>query len=723
MDKFEKYASGLVEQMTLDEKVSQMLHNSPAIDRLGIPAYNWWNEGLHGVARAGTATVFPQAIALAASFDEELVGRIASAVSDEARACFNMHRKYSDCGIYKGLTLWSPNVNIFRDPRWGRGHETYGEDPYLASRLGTAYVKGLQDRQKDGSLKTAACAKHFAVHSGPEELRHGFDAVVSKQDMAETYLPAFRALVTEAGVEAVMGAYNSVNGEPCCGNPYLLGEILRKRWRFGGHVVSDCWAVKDFHENHKVTGNAAESAALAVKSGCDLNCGSAFVYLPAAVREGLISEDEIDRAVIRLLAARARLGIIGDFVADRYDRIPYEENDSPKMRSLNLEAAKRCFVLLKNNGVLPLDRTMLKTIGVIGPNADSRIALTGNYCGTSSQYITVLDGIREYLGESVRVMYSEGCHLYKDRIEELAEPNDRSSEVRAICECSDVIIAVLGLDSTIEGEQGDTGNSYASGDKSNLDLPGLQGDILRIACESGKPVILLLLSGSALSVGYADENAAAVIQGWYPGAMGGRAAAELLFGEYSPSGKLPVTFYRTTDELPDFTDYSMKNRTYRYMKNEPLYPFGYGLSYTSFDITGVKASCDKITSSGAALETDVENIGRHQGICTVEVYVGLEKEGAPNPQLKGIANVSLQPGGAAHLSVELPLEAFAIADEEGIFRVYRGVFKVYIGESQPDSRSEVLMRKKPLEIQLYADEEYVETDIGVFTKIDSVQTR
>ncbi|MCC8042274.1 MAG: glycoside hydrolase family 3 C-terminal domain-containing protein [Oscillospiraceae bacterium] len=699
MDKYREYAKELVSQMTLDQKISQMLHSSPAIDRLGISAYNWWNEALHGVARAGTATVFPQAIALAATFDEGLVGEIAAAVSTEARAKFNAGQRFGDSDIYKGLTLWAPNVNIFRDPRWGRGHETYGEDPYLTSRMGCAYVRGLQNRQEDGSIKTAACAKHFAVHSGPEALRHGFNAEVSPQDLAETYLPAFKALVKEAKVESVMGAYNALNGKPCCGNEDLLTHILREEWGFDGYVVSDCWAVRDFHENHKATGNMAESASLAVNSGCDLNCGSAFAYLTQAVEEGLVEESAIDRAVTNLLTTRARLGIIGDFTSG-YDNIPYEITDSEHMRELNLKATKSSLVLLKNNGILPLNKEKLTAIGVIGPNADSRAALSGNYCGTSSRYITVLEGLWEYLGDSVRILYSQGCDLYKDRVEQLAEPDDRISEVKAICEASDVVITVLGLDSTLEGEQGDTGNSYASGDKPSLNLPGLQENLLRTVCESGKPVIAIIISGSALSIGYADENADAIIQSFYPGAMGGKAIAQLLFGEYSPSGKLPVTFPRTEEELPDFTDYSMTGRTYRYSEHEALYPFGYGLSYTSFDIIEVKASSEVLGEDGVEINITLKNTGAMDGECVIEAYVKFcgEGEHIPGYQLKDFTKAFAGAGETVSAQIKLLPNAFALADSEGVFKVNKGNYTVYIGESQPDKRSAALMGKAPIEM-------------------------
>lgn len=514
LKEYRKRAKELVAQMTLEEKVGQTLYQAPAIPRLGIKAYNWWNEALHGVARAGTATVFPQAIGMAATFDEDLLEQVGDAVSTEARAKFNMQQKADDTDIYKGLTFWAPNVNIFRDPRWGRGHETFGEDPYLTSRLGVRYVMGLQGHDED-YLKAAACAKHFAVHSGPESVRHEFNAEVSEQDLRETYLPAFKACVQEGKVEAVMGAYNRTNGAPCCGNSYLLQDILRKEWGFEGHVTSDCWAIKDFHEGHLVTSTPVESVSMAMNNGCDLNCGNLFHFLTQAVENGMVDEKRLNEAVENLFMARMKLGVLDKKEENPFDKIPYTVVDSEEMRKLNREVARRSVVLLKNeNHILPLDKKKLHTIGVIGPNADSRKALVGNYEGTSSRYITVLEGIEDYVGENVRVLYSEGCHLYRDRTSNLAMEHDRDSEVRAVCEASDVVIAVVGLDATLEGEEGDTGNEYGSGDKPNLNLPGLQPDIIRIAKESGKPVIVVLLAGSAMALSWEDEHVDAILDGF-----------------------------------------------------------------------------------------------------------------------------------------------------------------------------------------------------------------
>lgn len=693
---FEERAKDLVSRMTLEEKVYQTLHSAPAIERLGVKAYNWWNEALHGVARAGVATVFPQAIGLAATFDEDLLEEVADTISTEGRAKFNMQQKYNDTDIYKGLTFWSPNVNIFRDPRWGRGHETYGEDPYLSSRLGVRFINGIQGHDKK-YMKAAACAKHFAVHSGPEDVRHSFDAVVSTQDLYETYLPAFKACVQEAGVEAVMGAYNRTNGEPCCGSKTLLNDILREDWGFKGHVTSDCWAIRDFHEHHMVTRGPVESVALAMNNGCDLNCGNIYGNLLLAVRDGLVEEKTIDQAVTRLVTSRMKLGLFDNPEKVPFNTIDYDLVDHEEHKKLNLKASRKSIVLLKNgDNLLPLDKNKLKTVGVIGPNANNRKALVGNYEGTASEYITVLEGIKDYLGDSTRVYYSEGCHLFKDRVQGLGIENDRIAEAKAICDMSDVVVACFGLDPGLEGEEGDQGNEFASGDKNNLNLPGIQEEVLKELYKSGKPIILVLLSGSALSIPWADEHIPAIIQGWYPGAQGGKAIAELIFGEYSPEGKLPVTFYRSTEELPDFTDYNMKNRTYRYMENEALYPFGFGLSYTNFELSSVSLDseeivCGKEINCSAVLE----NTGSYPGAETIQIYVKAKQEGAPNWQLKGLKKVHLNPGDKKNIQMTIQSEAFGLYDNNGQLVLHEGEYEVFIGTSQPDTRSIKLTGKKP----------------------------
>ena len=698
---YTKRAKELVSKMTLEEKVQQTLYQAPAIERLGIKAYNWWNEALHGVARAGVATVFPQAIGLAATFDEDLAEEVAEAVSTEGRAKFNMQQEYDDTDIYKGLTFWSPNVNIFRDPRWGRGHETFGEDPYLTSRMGVRYVEGLQGHDEK-YLKAAACAKHFAVHSGPEDLRHHFNAVATKQDMYETYLPAFKTCVQEGKVEAVMGAYNRTNGEPCCGSKTLLQDILRKEWGFEGHVVSDCWAIKDFHENHKVTRNAEESAYLALEKGCDLNCGCTYREIMPAYKKGDLPLSLIRRAAIRLFTTRFLLGM---FDKTEYDEIPYETIACKEHLALAKKAAEESIVLLKNDGILPLKKKKGMTIGVIGPNADSREALIGNYHGTPPRYITVLEGIQDYLGEDGRVLYAQGCHLYKDREEALAQPDDRISEAVSCAEHADVVVLCLGLDETLEGEEGDTGNSYASGDKLDLLLPPPQQRLLEAVAKTKKPFIVCLLAGSAMDLNFADQEAAAILQAFYPGAEGGREVARLLFGEYSPSGKLPVTIYRDLTEMPAFTDYTMRGRTYRYLTKKPLYPFGYGLTYSDCVIDEIQPekeyTYEDAVKDGIEIKVHVENRGSYD---TEEVLQGYVKVQSPNevlhPKLGVFARIHIKAGEGQWISLHISKTAFSTVTEDGE-RVYDGKkAQIFIGFGQPDERTAELLGVNSLSFEV-----------------------
>lgn len=689
---FEERAQDLASKMTREELVYQTLHGAAAIEKLGVKAYNYWNEALHGVARAGVATVFPQAIGLAATFDENFIEEVAEVISDEGRAKFNAQQKYEDYDIYKGLTFWSPNVNIFRDPRWGRGHETFGEDPYLTSRLGVRFIEGMQGKD-DKYMKVAACAKHFAVHSGPEDIRHSFNAECDERDLRETYLPAFKACVKEADVEVVMGAYNRTNGEACCGSQRLLVDILRGEWEFKGHVTSDCWAIKDFHEGHMVTADEVESVALAMNKGCDLNCGNLYGNLLKAMDKGLVEEDTVRRAVARLLTTRMKLGLFDEPGKVPFNTINYDVVDCKKHQDVNEKAARKSIVLLKNeNNTLPLDKSKINTIGVIGPNGNNRKALVGNYEGTSSRYITLLEGIQDYVGDDVRVLFSEGCHLCKPKTQVLAQEYDRISEVKAVCEQSDVIIACMGLDASLEGEEGDEGNEFASGDKPNLNLPGIQEDVLKVMVEGNKPVILVLLSGSALAVNYADEKIPAILQGWYPGARGGKAIAEILFGKYAPEGKLPVTFYKTTEELPEFTDYAMKGRTYRYMKNEALYPFGYGISYTN-----IVCKDSKVTKDGDSFKvnTSLVNEGNMDGAQTIQVYVKALRDDAPNYQLKALKKCDVKKGEKVDVCLSLSKDDFGLYNLDGVKEIKAGDYEVYVGTCQPDSRSIALSGQKP----------------------------
>ena len=679
-DQAKKRAEELVGRMSVEEAASQLRFDAPAVERLGIPAYNWWNEGLHGLARGGTATSFPQAIGMAAMFDDELLTQIADAVSTEARAKYNVLSSEGDRDIYHGLTLWSPNINIFRDPRWGRGHETYGEDPYLTARLGCAFVRGLQG--KGETLKTAACAKHFAVHSGPEALRHSFNAVASPKDMEETYLPAFRALVRDAKVEAVMGAYNRTNGEPCCASDALMGK-LRGEWGFEGHFVSDCWAIRDFHENHKITAAPVESVTKALKAGCDLNCGCTYQHVMNAYAQGMITEEDIRRSAVRLFTTRFLLGILGD-EGSEYDAVPYETVECAEHLALAHRAALRSCVLLKNSGLLPLDPESGETIAVIGPNANSRRALIGNYHGTPSRYVTVLEGIQDLLGDKGRVLYSEGCALSDKSVEPLAQPNDRLAEATAVAKRSDKVILVLGLDETLEGEEGDTGNSYYSGDKGDLLLPEPQRILLEQILSIGKPTVVVLLAGSAIDLSAAQERAGAILLGWYPGACGGRAVAELLFGREAPSGKLPVSFYTNSalDEMPAFTDYSMQNRTYRYYTGTPLYPFGYGLGYS-------KCSLELLEAGRESARVRVRNDGGRAQEEVVELYMHdeLSPLAPPNAVLCGFCRVRLEAGEEKTLSVEIDPHAFTVVNEQSERIPGSGMWRLYAGFGAPDARS------------------------------------
>lgn len=691
-------AKELVSKMTLQEKAEQLTYNAAAVKHLNIPRYNWWNEGLHGVARAGTATVFPQAIGLASTFDEELLEKVADTIATEGRAKYNEYSSKDDRDIYKGITYWSPNVNIFRDPRWGRGHETYGEDPYLTSRLGVAFVNGLQGEGK--YLKIAACAKHFAVHSGPEGIRHEFNAVTTQKDLYETYLPAFEACVKEADVEAVMGAYNRTNGEPCCGSKTLLTDILRGKWNFKGHVVSDCWAIADFHLNHKVTSTATESAALAIKNGCDLNCGNIYLQMMLAYKEGLVTEEDITTSTERLMATRIRLGMFDEKC--EYNEIPYELNDCKEHNELSLEAARKSMVLLKNDGILPIEKSKLKSIAVIGPNADSQIMLKGNYSGTASKYTTILEGIHEAVNEDTRIYYSEGCHLYKDKVEGLAQANDRISEAISVAERADVVVLCLGLDSTIEGEQGDAGNSYGAGDKADLNLPGTQQLLLEKVLETNKKVIVILGSGSALTLNGLEERCSAIIQAWYPGSKGGTAVADLIFGKYSPSGKLPVTFYKSIKNMLEFTDYSMKGRTYRYIEEEALYPFGYGLTYSQVELSNLNIEDIKEDFENINVSIDIKNIGDYDIEEVVQCYLkDLESEFAVlNHSLVGFKRIKLKRGELKTVILNIKRKEFETVNNNGERSIDSKRFKLFVGISQPDSRSIKLTGIEPLEAEI-----------------------
>lgn len=817
----EKRVDDLISRMTLEEKVSQMMNAATPVERLGIPAYDWWNEGLHGVARAGYATVFPQAIGLAATWDEELIHSVADVTSTEARAKHHEFARKDERGRYKGLTFWSPNINIFRDPRWGRGQETFGEDPFLTSSLGVAFVKGLQG-DDPRYLKVAATPKHYAVHSGPEPERHGFDAKAFERDLRETYLPAFRATVTEGRAASVMCAYNRTNGEPCCASKRLLTDILRKEWGFAGYVVSDCGAIDDIHRGHRFTDSEAKASAISVKAGTDLTCGKEYTSLIEAVKKGLISEAEIDTALGRLMAARFRLGMFDPPEMVAYARIPFSENDTPAHRELSLKAAHKSIVLLKNeNNTLPLKKG-LKTIAVIGPNADAPEVLLGNYNGQPSKSVTPLKGIREKAEPATKVVYALGATLtgeavapvpasalamdgkagfkgeYFNNKELRGQPalvrtdeqvnfdwsrgrpapqvNDdgfsvrwtgkfvpsesgkyklgataddgvrvyldgkllvddwKNDSVRTVMKevnleagraydlrieyydnirdaivkfvwslprfaerlideavgaarQADAVIMVLGIAPALEGEEMKVDvEGFRGGDRTDISLPKAQERLLKAVTATGKPAVLVLLNGSALAVNWADENVSAILDAWYPGQEGGTALADVLFGDYNPGGRLPVTFYKSVAQLPPFEDYKMEGRTYRYFRGEPLYPFGFGLSYTKFKYDDLKLSADKVKAGeGIRVSVSVQNVGDRAGDEVVQLYVTDVAASVPVPirSLAGIKRISLKPKERQTISFTLTPKQMSIIDDTGKRVIEPGEFMVSIGGKQP----------------------------------------
>jgi beta-glucosidase len=815
----EKRVDDLVSRMTLEEKVSQMMNAAAPIERLGVPAYDWWNEALHGVARAGYATVFPQAIGLAATWDEELIRRVADVVSTEARAKHHEFARQNDRGRYKGLTFWSPNINIFRDPRWGRGMETFGEDPYLTSRIGVAYVKGLQG-DDPRYLKVVSTPKHFAVHSGPEPERHGFDATVSERDLQETYLPAFRATVVEGKAEGIMCAYNRTDGEPCCANKKLY-DILRREWGFKGHVVSDCGAIDDIYKFHHFAKTVAEASAMSVKAGTDLSCGGEYRSLVQAVKNGLITEAEIDTGVKRLMRTRFRLGMFDPPELVPYARIPYSENDSPAHRELSLKTARESIVLLKNeNNTLPLKKD-IKTIAVIGPNADAPEVLLGNYNGQPTSSVTPLAGIKAKVGTSTKVLYAlgstltggvgatvpasatpggfkaeyfnnkelqgqpalvrtdeqinfdwgrgrpapeinedgfsvrwtgkftppesgeyqlgamadDGVRLYLDgKLLVDAWTGNQASQIRTVMKevnleagrsydlrieyyedvrnaiakffwsfprfterimneavntarQADAVIMVLGISPALEGEEMTVNVAgFRGGDRTDISLPKAQEDLLKAVKATGKPITLALLNGSALAVNWADENIPAIVEAWYPGEEGGTAIADVLFGDYNPGGRLPVTFYKSVDQLPPFEDYNMRGRTYRYFKGDPLYPFGFGLSYTSFKYENLKLSAKSVKAGQSVkVSVGVRNVGDRAGDEVVQLYVTDVAASVPTPirSLAGIKRIFLKPGEKQTVSFTLGAERMTVVDDLGKRVVEPGEFTVSVGGEQP----------------------------------------
>ncbi len=688
----------LVRRLSLAEKVQQMRNAAPAIPRLGIPAYDYWSECLHGVARAGTATVFPQAIGMAATWDTPLLHQAADVIATEARAKHNdyVSRHNGDSARYYGLTFWTPNINIFRDPRWGRGQETYGEDPFLTARLGVAFIRGLQGDDPK-YVKAMACAKHYAVHSGPEPERHRFDAAPPERDFYETYLPHFEAAVREGHVGAVMGAYNSVYGQPACASPLLLTDLLRKQWGFDGHVVSDCGAIYDICANHKFTTTPAEAAAAAVRAGDDLCCGKDYNSLVRAVKDGLISETEINTAVGRVLAARFRLGLFDPPEKVPYAQIPLTQNDTPAHEALALQLARESIVLLKNDDLLPLDRAKIKRIAVIGASANSTSVLLGNYNGTPARPVTILNGIKNAAGTNVSVVYEPACPLALGQ-DGTGRP-DAQTWTRAISSAwmSDVIIYVGGISPQMEGEEMKVDyEGFNGGDRTQIELPAVQSELLKALQATGKPVVFVNCSGSAIAMPWEATNLSAILQAWYPGEQGGRAVADVLFGDVNPAGRLPVTFYRSTADLPAFDNYSMSNRTYRYFNGRPDFAFGHGLRYTKFEYNSPKLNGSNIAAGDTIkLAFSLLNSGAWDGDEVAQVYFRHvnSKRLQPKLALCGFVRIHLQASEGARLTMDIPLERFRSWDPaKKQYTVEPGNYELLVGAASDDIRLRVPLK-------------------------------
>jgi beta-glucosidase len=685
-------AKDLVRRLTLEEKVGLMNHPAQGVPRLNIPGYNYWSEALHGVARNGRATVFPQAIAMAATWDKELIHRVATAIGDEGRAKYHAAlRRNGYTDQYQGLTFWAPNVNIFRDPRWGRGQETWGEDPFFTGEMASAFVTGLQGHHPK-YLKTAACAKHYAVHSGPEKDRHTFNAVVTKRELYDTYLPAFKKLVTEAKVEAVMGAYNRTLDEVCCASKLLLEDILRGEWRFEGHVVSDCWALSDFHLNHKVTNNAAESAALALQHGCDLGCDHVFNEIPEAIRQSLITEADVDRALVRTLGTRFKLGMFDPpenvpFTSISMDVVACEEH-----RQLAYRTATEAVVLLKNkDNILPI-KPSTKKIFVTGPTATSMEVLLGNYYGFNNQMVTLLEGITGRIPEGMGMEYTSGAMLKHPR-------EIKNTWAPGMAQSADVAIVCAGLSSFLEGEEGESLLSPMNGDREDICLPESQVNYIKELAIHGVKIVLLLTGGGPIALGEVEDMVDAILFVWYPGMEGGRAVADVLFGDVSPSGKLPVTFPSSLDQLPAFNDYSMKGRTYRYMNDEPLYPFGFGLSYSDFEYSDLKLDQTEV-SLGESLNISliVHNSGGRDSAEVVQFYLSDLHASTlvPLHHLIGFERVTLEAGESRTLKFTFTPEMMSFYNDDGKLTLEPGEFRLEVGGCSPGKRGQDLGAPQPV---------------------------
>ncbi|MDH3648601.1 MAG: glycoside hydrolase family 3 C-terminal domain-containing protein [Saprospiraceae bacterium] len=672
----------LISLLSLEEKAAQLMYAAPAIDRLGIPEFSWWNECLHGVARNGRATIFPQAIGLGAAFDPDLMHRIGIAISDEARVKFHQNDKIGYRGRYSGLTFWSPNVNLFRDPRWGRGQETYGEDPHLISRLGVAFVQGLQGDDPE-HLKVAAMAKHYAVHSGPEKLRHEFDAVVSQKDLWNTYLPGFEALVTEAKVEGVMGAYNRTNGDVCCAHPYLMQEVLRDKWQFKGYYVSDCWAIQDFFQGHNIVETREEAAALALKLGCNLNCGSTYLAILSSLEQGLTTEREIDDNLRELFPTRFRLGLFDPPGSSEYESISPDVVRSSEHIALSYEAAAKSLVLLKNQGnLLPLDPEM-KTLFVTGPTAADMQALLANYYGLGDDMRTLAEGIISNVSDHTAIRYVQGGLLDRPNVNPMDWFSGEAQE-------AEVTIACMGITQLLEGEEGEAIASPSAGDREYITLPPHQIEYLKLLRSKAEKLVVVITGGSAISIPEVHEMADAVVYAWYPGEQGGQALGDMLFGKFSPSGKLPVTFVQSISDLPPFEDYNMKGRTYRYMEKAPLFPFGFGLSYVAFTYENLQLSTNQIQDNNQIhITLHLSNQGTMEAEEVVQLYISKNNPNGDDARysLKEFQRVTLPAGATTEVIFEVDKKHFSTYDNAGDLQVEEGTYTLYIGGVLPIARS------------------------------------
>jgi len=689
----------LVGRMTLEEKARQVCNVAPAIRRLGLPAYDYWNEALHGIGRNGIATVFPQAIGMAASFDPVLLHTVADAIATEGRAKNREYREAhnGDNTNYNGLSFWSPNINIFRDPRWGRGQETYGEDTFLTGRMAVAFIRGLQGDDPK-YVKVMACAKHFAVHSGPESERHSFDAEPSERDFYEVYLPQFEAAVKEGHVGAVMGAYNDVYGTPSCASTLLLSNLLRGQWGFQGHVVSDCGAIQDFFYGHGFSPTIEAAAATAVRTGCDLCCGTEYRQLADAVRDNLLKESELDTAVGRMLEARFRLGMFDPPALVPYAKIAATDYDTPANDALALRMARESVVLLKNDGLLPLDRSKIRKIAVLGINATYTNTLLGNYEGEPSHPVTFAAGISTLLGTNVEVYTAPGCPM----VLRLGDNNLAAYEAARLqavelAQSADAIVYVGGICADLEREFFNTPyEGFSHGDRTRIELPGVQTELLKALRTTGKPLVFVNCSGGAMAMPWEAEHISAIVQAWYPGQEGGRAVAEVLFGDVNPSGRLPVTFYQATTDLPSFLDYSMANRTYRYFKGKPLFAFGHGLSYTQFKYNAAQLDRTQVnTNDTLHVKLEVANTGARDGDEVVQVYFRHVKSAVPQPLqvLCGFQRVPVAAKQTAPVDIAVPVKEFRYWDTaRKQYVVEAGDYEILVGAASDDIRAKLALR-------------------------------